>query len=588
MVGVGDRANGRDPDHDDRRDPGRTDEIASLRALIVGPEQRRIAAIQARLDDKEGRAEDLAEVLPRVLLQHAQDPHFTTALTPPIEKAITTSVQRNPKPLADALFPVMGPAIRKAVSAGLAGMVESLNRTLEQSLSRRSLQWRIEAWRTGRSFGEVVLLKTLLYRVEQVFLIDRKSGLLLGHAWAESAEMQDADMVSGMLTAIKDFVQDSFKVASTDSLEVLKVGELSVWIEPGPHAIVAAVIRGSAPAELRGRLQEAVESIHLQFGEVLESFSGDASALADAKNTLEACLHTEYRADEKKPRTLSTWVIVSLVVIALLAWGGFRWRAANRWASYLSTLRAEPGIVVVSAEREWGTFVVSGLRDPLARDPASLIPSAGLAPEDVRGSWTPYYALDPGLVLSRATTVLRPPQGATIAIRDGVLTVQGDVPIEWVTEARRTAPLVAGVTSFDAAGALARQTQEAIAGIQGQMLFFARGAASLVPDQDGALAGLAGRVRALDRIAAATGQGFRIEVIGHTDADGVDEANLPLSLARAGVVRAAIAPDETAHLDIVARGEGSRQPVVVSENEGDKQRNRRVQITVTRAARAGG
>ena len=90
-------------------------------------------------------------------------------------------------------------------------------------------------------------------------------------------------MVSGMLTAIRDFVQDSFKVATTDSLEALKVGELSVWIEPGPHAIVAAVIRGTAPPDFRGRLQEAVESIHLQFGEVLEAFDGDTAPLADAQ-----------------------------------------------------------------------------------------------------------------------------------------------------------------------------------------------------------------------------------------------------------------------------------------------------------------
>jgi hypothetical protein len=126
MVDEGDR----DTDRDAGGASDRHDDITSLRALIVGPEQRRLAALQARMDDREGRAADLAEVLPRVLLQHAQDPHFTTALTPPIEKAITTSVQRNPKPLADALFPVMGPAIRKAVSAGLASMVESINRTL--------------------------------------------------------------------------------------------------------------------------------------------------------------------------------------------------------------------------------------------------------------------------------------------------------------------------------------------------------------------------------------------------------------------------------------------------------------------------
>jgi len=567
-------------------DEGDRDDITALRALIIGPEQRSLEAIRARLDDKEGRAEDLAEVLPRVLLQHAQDPHFTTALTPPIEKAITTSVQRNPKPLADALFPVMGPAIRKAVAAGLAGMVESLNRTLEHAVSRRSLQWRIEAMRTGKSFGEIILLKTLLYRVEQVFLIDRKSGLLLAHVWSESADVQDADMVSGMLTAIKDFVQDSFRVAKTDSLEALKVGELSVWIEPGPHAIVAAVIRGSAPSELRGRLQEAVESIHLQFGEALEAFSGDAAPFADAKNTLETCLHSEYRADERKPRTRSTWIVVAIVVLALVVWGGVRWRDANRWSGYLSALRAEPGVVIVSANREWGGFAVSGLRDPLARDPQALLAGTGLSSDAVRGVWTPYYALEPNLIASRAATVLRPPAGVVLAMRDGVLSATGDVPVEWVAEARRLATLVPGVVSFDAVGALARRTQDAIAGIEGQTLLFVRGAAELVPDQDAAVKVLVDHVRALERIAEVTGLTYRIDVVGHTDADGADVSNLPLSQARADTVRAVIAPETTAVMEIVAHGEGSRQPAVVSENEVDKQRNRRVQIKVTR--RGGG
>src|SRR5689334_3635545 len=102
------------------------DEIASLQAILLDPAARRLDALQARLDDPEQRAADVGAVLPQVLLEHADDPRFARALTPQLEKAITTSVKRNPAPLADALFPVMGPAIRKAVSASLAAMIESL------------------------------------------------------------------------------------------------------------------------------------------------------------------------------------------------------------------------------------------------------------------------------------------------------------------------------------------------------------------------------------------------------------------------------------------------------------------------------
>ena len=204
--------------------------FGELRTLLVGEERDQLASILARLDDHAARRKEIGDVLPGVLVEHASDPRFTRALTPPVEKAITASVRNNPAPLADALFPVMGPAIRKAVAAALSAMVDGLNRTLEHSLSWRSLVWRFEAMRTGRSFGEVMLLHTLVFRVEQVFLIDRTSGLLLQHVTDGPGEVRDADMVSGMLTAIRDFVKDSFSVADADSLEGLKVGDLSVWI----------------------------------------------------------------------------------------------------------------------------------------------------------------------------------------------------------------------------------------------------------------------------------------------------------------------------------------------------------------------
>jgi hypothetical protein len=56
-------------------------------------------------------------------------------------------------------------------------MMQSFNQTIDHSLSFKGLAWRIEAWRTGRPFAEVVLLHTLRFRVEQLFLIHRDTGL---------------------------------------------------------------------------------------------------------------------------------------------------------------------------------------------------------------------------------------------------------------------------------------------------------------------------------------------------------------------------------------------------------------------------
>src|SRR5205823_2696969 len=151
-----------------------------LRSLLVGPEQTQLDQLRERLDDLRVHPEEVSQVLAEAIhLRSNHDKQLTTALLPTVEEALRISVQRNPRVLVDTLFPMMGPAIRKAITTALRSMLDSLNRSLEIGLSLRGLKWRLEALRTGKPFAEVVLLHTLNYRVEQVFLIHKETGLLL-------------------------------------------------------------------------------------------------------------------------------------------------------------------------------------------------------------------------------------------------------------------------------------------------------------------------------------------------------------------------------------------------------------------------
>jgi OOP family OmpA-OmpF porin len=58
-----------------------------------------------------------------------------------------------------------------------------------------------------------------------------------------------------------------------------------------------------------------------------------------------------------------------------------------RWSKALAALRAEPGIVVVDASRGFGGWNISGLRDPLAREPAKILAAVGIAPRSLEGKW---------------------------------------------------------------------------------------------------------------------------------------------------------------------------------------------------------
>ncbi len=563
-------------DSNDARD---ADPLSELRRLLVGTERRQLTELRTRIDDPEVRAKDVGNVLAEAIRLHTHDRQLASALAPSVEDAITTSVRRNPHPLADALFPVMGPAIRKAISHTLAAMVESLNRTLEHSLSWEALTWRWTAFRTGKSFAEIVLLNTLVYRVEQVFLIDRTSGLLLQHVTEGGDESKDADMVSGMLTAIRDFVRDSFKVEEHHGLDALRVGDLSVWIEQGPHAVLAAVIRGTAPLDLRLRFQDALDTVHVQFSAELEAFKGDTAPFEPARPILEACLQTQYKSKPSKRASTLKYVGAALLAL-LLVWLALSVRDRRRWNTYLDSLRAEPGIVVVQSSRGGGRYSVSGLRDPLARDPATLIQQAGIAPDRVNARWDLYQALDPPLVLARARAMLAPPDGVRLTLNAGVLAASGTAPAGWIERSRQLAVVIPGVSRLDLEALHNADLDALTNSFHAISLGFVRGTTDLVPSDAPIVAEVIGLARRLNDLALARGERARLEVIGHTDSDGEPAANLPLSRARAERIAAMLSRSELDYVDVVVTGLGSNSPVSGGQTETDKQRNRRVSFRV--------
>lgn len=528
---------GPDEAADNSSDP--TDDLSELRGLLLAPEQIQLSNLQERLDNPVRHADDVSRVLPSALtLSLKRDNKLASALMPTVEEAIGVSVKKNPQRLVDAIFPVMGPAIRKAIANAFSEMVQSLNQTLEYSVSLKGLKWRLEALRTGKSFAEVVLSHTLLYRVEQVFLIHRESGLLLQHVEAGAAAVQDADLVSGMLTAIQDFVHDSFGAEESDTLDSMQVGELTVWIERGSQAVLAAVFRGNAPGELRRLMQDALDSVHVEQREAFESFAGDAAAFADSRRHVESCLQMQTETVTRKnpsPMLLAAGV---LLLVALGLWMFLSIRDGRRWKDYLTRLNAEPGIVVVSWEKQGGKYNITGLRDPMAVDPTILLPASRIDPNDVSSRWEAYQAAYPEFIVTRAKGLLQPPSTVSLSFEDGALVARGTASHEWIVQARRLAPIIPGVERFGEQelvdGDLARSEMESLKRqIEQRAIHFAIGSAEVTTDQKEELNRLGTEIERLGLLARSQGTQLRVEVWGHADQSGSQEVNDRLIAARA-------------------------------------------------------
>jgi outer membrane protein OmpA-like peptidoglycan-associated protein len=576
---------------DDAVKPGEPvpdDPLSELRGLLLAADEAEVVRLQQRLEDPRSRAEDVSRVLPEAIaIRSQEDGQLTDALMPTVEEAIVRSARRNPEVLVDALFPVMGPAIRKSISNTLAEMLESLNQTLGQSFSAQGLKWRLEAWRTGKSFSEVVLLRTLLYRVEQVFLIHRKTGLLLQHVHTGGAGVADADMVSGMLTAIRDFVQDSFGGKETEGLDAFQVGQFTIWVEQGPLAVLAGVIRGNPPRELRGVFTETIEKIHRDQARALADFEGEAAPFERSREDMEACLKTQQQPGaagvgrKRSRRPLWAALVVLVALLGLLTF--FSVRRNRRWEGYLATLTAQPGIAVSAAGRRDGRFFVTGLRDPLAADPATLLPPSKLRRQDVLATWKPYQSLEPEIIAARARSLLEAPDSVTLRVQDGVLLAAGAAPHAWIAEARRRSRTIVGVTRYEDRGVTdsdSKTYEAAKAALEGKLILFARGSSELTPDETAKLADVARELTRLPALAVAAGKEIRGEVVGRGDSEGTSETNLALSRRRAERVIAALRAEGYETRILAATGVGSAQPLRQERTEEDKQLNRSVSFRV--------
>ena len=434
--------------------------LAALKALLLGEEQSSIQRLQEETRDRQVQAQRVAESLPDSLHNaYAASPReLTRALETPVSECIEDSVQRNPGFFADVLYPVMGPAIRRSISQALKALVQQINQTLEHSLTIKGLKWRLQALRSGIPFAEIVLQHTLRYRVEEAFLIQAGSGLLIQHLRQGATPARDADAVSAMLTAIRDFTHDAMDRDDAESrLETIDVGDHTLWLVHGPKAYLACAIRGMPPVGLRDELADILEEIHHRQGRLLDDFDGDPASAAALVPLMEPCLQSA-AVEPSGSRFPWPLVVVVLLVLGLLGWWGYRqWQAhalaADRDAHLqhaVSALTAAPGIVVTDWRIHDGRLHLQGLHDPLTAAPQETLIEAGLSAADYSLAFRPYQSSDPVAALARARQRLVPPATVELTLGPGgTLVADGTAATPWITRAALLATTVPGVERYD-------------------------------------------------------------------------------------------------------------------------------------------
>jgi hypothetical protein len=131
--------------------------------------------------------------------------------------------------------------------------------------------------------------------VTEVFLI-HIDGRPLVHEAAKALDEKehgpgkDSDIMAGMLTAIRDYVQEGLRMGGTarTSLDAIKYGDYSLIIETEEQLVLAAVVKGQDSPELRQAMQDELMLIKKRYGHKLMKWDGDVDKTEDAHRDLKA------------------------------------------------------------------------------------------------------------------------------------------------------------------------------------------------------------------------------------------------------------------------------------------------------------
>ncbi|MBK8903400.1 MAG: hypothetical protein IPM53_19615 [Anaerolineaceae bacterium] len=244
------------------------------------------------------------------------------ALGPIMSDAIRVQIRDSRKEMVEALYPIILETVMKAVREFLREFQRNIDARLKSAFSFRGLVNRTSARLRGVSASELTLRESFAFSLEELFLIQHESGLLLAHHRASQQGHGDSDLISGMLTAIRDFARDSFGDGDgSQELREIEFGDERIIIQSGQYVYAAAVIKGIEATGFHARLQELVAELHIQHKPQLRDYRGDPATLPNFVPRLETFAQSAVTPEAAVPPEMSRnqrWLLAGGAGITLL------------------------------------------------------------------------------------------------------------------------------------------------------------------------------------------------------------------------------------------------------------------------------
>jgi outer membrane protein OmpA-like peptidoglycan-associated protein len=495
--------------------------------------------IQAKIQqDRNSMSSALAPVLSEAVAQGVADSpgDFAKALAPEMGSAIKEQINLERDAMVDALYPVIGSTISKYMGEA----IREINEKVETTFSPEGLSRKIRSKMQGVSEAELIFKESMLFSVQAVFLIHKGSGLVMAEAQSSGSQRLESEMVAGMLTAIRSFVNDCIAQSGDISeLDQIDYGNSKIVLEVAGYCYLTVALQGEPPQKFIQQIRKTLIKIVQRYDKQVELYDGDPDTIPpEVTKLLEELIITSSK--EKAKKAPAALLVIGSVLLGLIfiPWGIHQYRQHHNQVTAAKTslaLTSEPELAVyrLNVEADGDKIKLSGkLPNEYLRSKAGEIAQAS-APKSQVNNQILAVDVPPDPILAaaevqRVTTVLNQLPGVAIATsyQEGKVRVQGVallVPdVQKITSTFEKIPGVRSVAIAVELNPLAASTR----------IYFDPNSAELIGEASRKIQPIKEFLTRYPEL------GLRI--VGHSDRSGNPAENQQLALKRAQTIRNAL------------------------------------------------
>lgn len=231
-----------------------------LKQILLEEERSEQQKIVDRLQEVDSKIEERNKLESRIApilddkvtdLQH----NFSTLFGSEVTKSIKTQIRESQDEVVEALYPIIGKMIKKYIVKEFALLSEKVDKRIDQAFSAQAWIRRIKSWFGIKTKASVVEHALLEPQIEQILVIQKDSGLIIG-SYSKSTSV-DNDMVAGMITAIKAFAQDAFEKENQD-LELIEYETFKLFIRTFKSFFIVTAVSGGINTSIKNKLDDLI------------------------------------------------------------------------------------------------------------------------------------------------------------------------------------------------------------------------------------------------------------------------------------------------------------------------------------------